>query len=120
MEDFEEGHSPRECEEDLINPEPKSEEEFNKEEVLRLEQYTKLHETFSKFDDYEKFKSLLPQYIPVKYNQYLQTFKPMPTDGLIQFIPEAEIEEAGGQACEDYARSLQKNQKNPMTESFFQ
>lgn len=52
-----------------------TEQEFIESERKRKEEYDLMHEKLSKFDDYEKYKHILPPYIEKTYEDYKTEYK---------------------------------------------
>ena len=57
-----------------------SEEEFLKSEANRKEEYNTMHEKLSHFNDYIKYKHILPPFIEKTYEDYKTEYKILNTE----------------------------------------
>jgi len=57
-----------------------TENEFIEFESKRKEEYEKMHKQLSKFDDYEKYKHILPPFIEKTYEDYKTEYKILNTE----------------------------------------
>lgn len=57
-----------------------TENEFIESESKRKAEYDKMHEQLSNFDDYEKYKHILPPYIEKTYEDYKTEYNMVNTE----------------------------------------
>jgi len=57
-----------------------SEEDYNKQEDIRKKEYDLMHDKLKDFNDYQKYKHLLPPYIHRTYEDYVNEYKKVRTE----------------------------------------